>query len=77
MAKPRYILTLQADHQADDPDAIRRLRSVLKRLLRGYRLRCVTLTAAEAAPTASVDGQSELTERLASTAPLSLRRKGP
>lgn len=44
MTKPRYQLLIEVQHQADDPDGTRRLRLVLKRLLRSFGLRCVTVT---------------------------------
>lgn len=40
LAKPRFLVTVEADHKDDDPGGFRRLRSFLKRLLRGHGLRC-------------------------------------
>lgn len=44
MAKPRYQLLIEVQHQANDPDGVRRLRMALKRLLRSFGMRCVTVT---------------------------------
>ncbi len=43
MTKPRYQLLIEVQHQADDPDGVRRLRMALKRLLRSFGLRCVSV----------------------------------
>jgi len=44
MAKSaRYKLILQPTPDRSDPDGVRRLRRALKRLLRGYGLRCVEI----------------------------------
>jgi hypothetical protein len=49
----RYHLTIEAEHRADDPQGVRRLRLALKPMLRRLGLRCVkaepiAVTAAEA-----------------------------
>jgi hypothetical protein len=40
---PTYTLVLKPLNQADDPRGIRRLRAALKNLLRGYRLRVLSV----------------------------------
>ena len=40
---PRFTLTLQAEPDASDPSGHRRLRMAVKRLGRGYGLRCIAL----------------------------------
>lgn len=40
MTKPTFILTLEAQPDRTDPHGHRRLRIALKRLLRGFGLRC-------------------------------------
>ena len=41
MNHPEYTIRLRCQHDPTDPDGIRRLRAALKRLLRGYGLRCL------------------------------------
>lgn len=41
--KPRYELTLEAEHDPSDVDGIRRMKLMLKRLLRTHRLRCLSI----------------------------------
>jgi hypothetical protein len=46
----RYTLTIEADARPDDPEAVRALRAALKRMLRGYGWRCVTVRPVEPTP---------------------------
>lgn len=46
MPNPRFQILIEAQPQADDPDGNRRLRMALKRLLRSFGLRCVSVTPA-------------------------------
>jgi hypothetical protein len=39
--KARYVLIIEAEHRADDPNGMRRLRLLLKRALRAFGLRCI------------------------------------
>jgi hypothetical protein len=39
--KPTFVLRLEAQHRADDPDGVRRLRGLLKVLLRSLGFRCI------------------------------------
>ena len=43
----RYTVTLETPHWGDEADGIRRLRAMLKRLGRGYGLRCLELQPVE------------------------------
>ena len=43
MNHPEYTIRLRCQHDPTDPDGIRRLRAALKRLLRGYGLRCIAV----------------------------------
>jgi hypothetical protein len=46
MSKPQaFTLMLVALHRYDDPQGWRRMRAVLKRLLRGFGFRCVSIVA--------------------------------
>jgi hypothetical protein len=48
--EPSYTLTIAPLPQADDPNGIRRLRGLLKRLLRSDRMRVVSIV-----PTSSME----------------------
>jgi hypothetical protein len=41
--QPTYIITVRPEQQPDDPDGIRRLRELLKRLLRSFGMRCLSI----------------------------------
>lgn len=43
MTPAPYTLTVEAKRQSDDPDGTRRLRHLLKRMLRSYGLRCISM----------------------------------
>jgi len=45
--RPTYRLTIQPLDDQSDRDGIRRLRLLLKRLLRGYRLKCLAVVEVE------------------------------
>jgi hypothetical protein len=52
----RYNVILETPHWGDEADGIRRLRAMLKRLGRGYGLRCVDVQPVEDPRTPSADG---------------------
>jgi len=56
MANQRYQLTLEVPRGTDDAEAVRLLRAALKRLWRGYGLRCVRAERADDR-TPNVDGE--------------------
>ncbi len=45
-SRPEFVVKLRAPADPTDPGGIRRLRAALKRLGRGYGLRCVAITPA-------------------------------
>lgn len=45
--QPEYVLRIRALPDASDPEAHRRLRALLKRMLRAYRLRCIAIEPAK------------------------------
>ena len=47
----RYTVILEAPPWSDQPDGLRHLRAMLKRLGRGYGLACVDVRPAESSPT--------------------------
>jgi hypothetical protein len=53
----RYTVILETPHWGDEADSIRRLRAMLKRLGRGYGVRCVDARPAEQPPITNPDGE--------------------
>ena len=57
MSDRRFIVTLQAPPWASDAAGIRQLRRLLKKLGRGYGLRCVAVRPATPEPVPNPDGE--------------------
>jgi hypothetical protein len=57
--QPTYTIIVQPAQQPDDPDGIHRLRELLKRLLRSFGFRCVSITQQNPQPASATAGTSQ------------------